>query len=192
MPLGQGKNKMKIEELKKPLVNVGHMLSDPEYPTGHDECIMCNRAIRGQNKFAIHACNGGVDEICSNEDSDYVEQNDAGDMGYWSVGSVCVNKLRADLTEQGVNPDDYIYSTAKPKAEPKSKAKTKSWNITENDTLVLWRALEKYKQNITGEDFVDDYEKTCLLLAKVIHKSCDFAGTLEEGETVKSIYETMV
>ena len=177
---------MEISKLQKPLVNVGHLLSDPEYPTGHDECIMCNRAIRGQNKFSIHGCNGGVDEICSNDDNDYVEQNDAGDMGYWSVGSVCVNKLRADLTEQGVNPDDYIYSTAKP------KAKTKSWAITEDDTLVLWRALEKYKQNITGEDFVDDYEKTCFLLAKVIHKSCDFAGTLEEGETVKSIYESMM
>lgn len=184
---------MKIEELKKPLVSVGHLIVDEQnYATEHDECIMCNRAIRGKNKFSIHACNGGVDEICSNEDNDYVEQNDSGDMGNWSVGSECVKKLRANLVEQGVNPDDYIYTTAKPKAAPKPKAKTKSWTITEDDTLVLWRALEKYKQNITGEDFVDDYEKASLLLAKVIHKSCDFAGTLEEGETVKSIYKTMM
>jgi hypothetical protein len=184
---------MKIEELKKPLVNVGHLIVDEQnYATEHDECIMCNRAIRGRSKYMIHGCNGGVDEICSNEDSDYVEQNDSGDMGYWSVGSECVKKLKAHLVEKDVNPDDYIYTTEKPKAESKPKAKTKSWNITEDDTLVLWRALEKYKQNITDEDFVDDYEKASLLLAKVIHKSCDFAGTLEEGETVKSIYETIV
>ena len=183
---------MKIEELKNPLLFVGNLFKDPDYPTGHDECIMCNRAIRGKNKFAIHACNGSHEEICSNDDNDYVEQNDSGDMGYWSIGSECVKKLKTHLAEQGVNPDDYIYTTAKPKAAPKPKAKTKSWTITEDDTLVLWRALEKYKQNITGEDFVDDYEKASLLLAKVIHKSCDFAGTLEEGETVKSIYKTMM
>jgi hypothetical protein len=190
---------MKLEELKKPLVNVGHLLSDPEYPTGHDECIMCNRAIRGQNKFSIHACNGGVDEICSNEDNDYVEKNDSGDMGNWSVGSVCVKKLRADLKDQGVNPDDYIYSTAKPKAQAKAKAKTKSWSMTEEDTLILWRALQVYRSEIDdamGNPLAKnndlDYERATMLLAKAVHKSCDFAGTLEEGETVKSIYETMV
>jgi hypothetical protein len=100
---------MIIENLKKPLVSVGHLINDPEYPTGHDECIMCNKAIRGQNKYSIHACNGGVHDICSNEDNDYVEQYDAGDMGFWSIGSTCIKKLKADLTEQGVNPDDYIY-----------------------------------------------------------------------------------
>ena len=183
---------MKKEELKKPLVNVGHLIVDEQiYRTEYEHCIMCNRAIRGYSKFAVHACNGGVDEICSNEDSDYVEQNDAGDMGYWSVGSECVKKLRAELTEQGVNPDDYIYSTAKPKAQPKPKAKTKSWNITEEDSLVLWRALQMYQNSIISGNSMaveSDYEKATMLLAKSIHKACDFAGTLD-GQTVKSIYD---
>jgi len=185
---------MKIEELKKPLVNVGHLLNDPEYPTGHDECIMCNRAIRGQNKFSIHACNGGVDEICSNEDNDYVEQNDSGDMGNWSVGSECVKKLRAHLVEQGVNPDDYIYTTEKPKAESKPKAKTKSWNITEEDSLVLWKALQMYQNAIISNNSMaceSDYERATMLLAKSIYKACDFAGTLD-GQTVKSIYDDYI
>ena len=186
---------MKIEELKNPLVFVGHLIKDPDYPTGHDECIMCNRAIRGKNKFAIHACNGSHEEICSNDDNDYVEQNDSGDMGYWSVGSECVKKLRAELTEQGVNPDDYIYTTAKPKSAPKPKAKTKSWSMTEEDTLVLWKALQVYRSEMhsamgnplaTGNE--SDYERATMLLAKAIYKACDFAGTLD-GQTVKSIYD---
>lgn len=183
---------MKIEELKKPLVSVGHLIVDEQnYSDEHDECIMCNRAIRGQNKFSIHACNGGVDEICSNEDNDYVEQNDSGDMGNWSVGSECVKKLRAYLVDQGVNPDDYIYSTAKPKAQPKPKAKTKSWSITEEDSLVLWRALQMYQNSITSGNSMaveSDYEKATMLLAKAVHKACDFAGTLD-GQTLKDIYQ---
>lgn len=187
---------MKIEELKKPLVSVGHLIVDEQnYSDEHDECIMCNRAIRGQNKFSIHACNGGVDEICSNEDNDYVEQNDSGDMGNWSVGSECVKKLRAHLVEQGVNPDDYIYSTAKPKAEAKPKAKTKSWSMTEEDTLVLYRALQVYRSemhsamgNPLATNSESDYERATMLLSKAIYKACDFAGTLD-GQTVKSIYD---
>jgi hypothetical protein len=186
---------MKIEELKNPLLFVGNLFKDPDYPTGHDECIMCNRAIRGKNKFAIHACNGSHEEICSNDDNDYVEQNDSGDMGYWSVGSECVKKLRAELTEQGVNPDDYIYTTVKPKAAPKPKAKTKSWSMTEEDTLILWKALQVYRSEMhsamgnplaTGNE--SDYERATMLLAKAIYKACDFAGTLD-GQTVKSIYD---
>ena len=187
---------MKKEELKKPLVNVGHLIVDEQnYSDEHDECIMCNRAIRGQNKFSIHACNGGVDEICSNEDNDYVEQNDSGDMGNWSVGSECVKKLRANLVEQGVNPDDYIYTTTKPKAAPKPKAKTKSWSMTEEDTLVLYRALQVYRSemhsamgNPLATNSESDYERATMLLSKAIYKACDFAGTLD-GQTVKSIYD---
>ena len=187
---------MKIEELKKPLVSVGHLIVDEQnYSDEHDECIMCNRAIRGQNKFSIHACNGGVDEICSNEDNDYVEQNDSGDMGNWSVGSECVKKLRANLVEQGVNPDDYIYTTAKPKAAPKPKAKTKSWSMTEEDTMVLYRALQVYRSemhsamgNPLATNSESDYERATMLLSKAIYKACDFAGTLD-GQTVKSIYD---
>jgi len=188
---------MKIEELKKPLANVGHLLVDEQiYRDEYEHCIMCNRAIRGYSKFAVHACNGGLDAICSNEDSDYVEQNDSGDMGYWSVGSECVKKLRADLAEQGVNPDDYIYSTAKrPKAAPKPKAKTKSWSMNEEDTMILYRALHVYRSEMhsamgnplaTGNE--SDYERATMLLAKAIYKACDFAGTLD-GQTVKSIYD---
>ena len=187
---------MKKEELKKPLVNVGHLIVDEQnYSDEHDECIMCNRAIRGQNKFSIHAGNGGVDEICSNEDNDYVEQNDSGDMGNWSVGSECVKKLRANLVEQGVNPDDYIYTTTKPKAAPKPKAKTKSWSMTEEDTLVLYRALQVYRSemhsamgNPLATNSESDYERATMLLSKAIYKACDFAGTLD-GQTVKSIYD---
>ena len=187
---------MKIEELKKPLVNVGHLIVDEQnYATEHDECIMCNRAIRGRSKYMIHGCNGGIDEICSNEDSDYVEQNDSGDMGYWSVGSECVKKLRAELAEKGVNPDDYIYTTAKPKAEPKPKAKTKSWSMTEEDTMILYRALHVYRSEMhsamghpLATENESDYERATMLLSKAIYKACYFAGTLD-GQTVKSIYD---
>ena len=171
-----------MENLNKPLARIGHLVVDePAYSTEHDECIMCNKAIRGESKYMIHACNGAIDEICSNDDHDYVESNDAGDMGFWSVGSTCVKKLESDLKKQGLNPTDYIYTKNKP------KAKTKSWSITEEDTLVLWRALEMYMHK--GDD--QDYDKASLLLAKVIHKSCSFAGTLDQGETVKSIYESI-
>ena len=191
---------MKIEELKKPLVNVGHLIVDEQnYSDEHDECIMCNRAIRGQNKFSIHACNGGVDEICSNEDNDYVEQNDSGDMGNWSVGSECVKKLRAELAEKGVNPDDYIYTTAKPKAASKPKAKTKSWSMTEEDTMILYRALHVYRSEMhsamghpLATENESDYERATMLLAKSIYMACDFGGSLEDGETVRSIYEDMI
>ncbi len=182
---------MKIEELKNPLLFVGNLFKDPDYPTGHDECIMCNRAIRGKNKFAIHACNGSHEEICSNDDNDYVEQNDSGDMGYWSIGSECVKKLKTHLAEQGVNPDDYIYTTAKPKVATKPKAKTKSWNITEEDSLILWKALQMYQNKIISGSAMaseSDYERATMLLSKAIYKACDFAGTLD-GQTVKSIYD---
>lgn len=171
-----------MENLNKPLARIGHLVVDePAYSTEHDECIMCNKAIRGESKYMIHACNGAIDEICSNDDHDYVESNDAGDMGFWSVGSTCVKKLESDLKKQGLNPTDYIYTKNKP------KAKTKSWSITEEDTLVLWRALEMYMHKSDDQD----YDKASLLLAKVIHKSCSFAGTLDQGETVKSIYESI-
>ena len=45
-------------------------------------------------------------------------------MGYWSVGSECVKKLRAELAEKGVNPDDLQNSQTKC---IKSKAKTKEY-----------------------------------------------------------------
>ena len=177
---------MNKAKLKKPLVDISnHIVDEQNFSTEHDDCIMCNKAIRGESKYMIHSCDGSIGIICSNDDGDYVEQNDAGDMGYWSVGSECVKKLKKSFFKAGLKADDYIYDTTKPKAKPKKK--TKSWNITEEDTLVLWRALEKYTYKVDGEE----YEKASLLLAKVIHKSCSFAGTLDEGETVKSIYKGM-
>lgn len=102
-----------MENLNKPLANFGHLIADIEYITGHDQCVMCNKAIRGKSKYMVHACDGGLDQICSNDDHDYVEQNDRGDMGFWSVGSTCVKKLQLDLLEQGFNPMDYIYEPRK-------------------------------------------------------------------------------
>lgn len=77
---------------------------------------------------------------------------------------------------------------------------TKTMQISELDSLILWKALEVYKREIEGSicsnrnsSFNEnDYERTNWLLAKVIHKSCSLAGTLDEGETVDSIYEEMI
>lgn len=182
---------MNKENLKKPLAYVGHLVvEEQDYSTEYDVCIMCNKKVK-ESKYYIHACEGSIDYICSQDDDDYVTHNDAGDMGSWTVGSECVKKLKTSLLQDGVNPDDYIFTKSNKKS--KAKEKTKSWNITEEDTLVLWRALSYYANNSYKIPNApeSDYEKASLLLAKVIHKSCSFAGTLDEGETVKSIYEGM-
>ena len=69
---------------------------------------------------------------------------------------------------------------------------TKTMEISEADSLVLWRALQMYQNGILSNSSManqDDADRADWLLAEVIHKSCDFAGTLDEGESIKSIYE---
>jgi len=71
---------------------------------------------------------------------------------------------------------------------------TKTMEISESDSLVLWRALQMYQNAITSNSALadeNDADRTDWLLAEVIHKSCSFAGTLEEGESITSIYESI-
>lgn len=183
---------MNLENLKKPLVNVGHLVVDEQnFSTGVDDCIMCNREVK-DSKYYIHACDGSIDYICSQDDDDYVTHNDPGDMGSWTVGSECVKKLQAHLVEEGVNPDDYIYTKpgtkAKSKSKSKAKAKTKPLYITEEESLILWKLLGR-EHSRCEEEF--PHNDICKLYAKIIHKSCSFAGTLEEGETVNTIYKDL-
>tara|TARA_R110001606_G_scaffold361158_1_gene514239 strand:- start:426 stop:656 length:231 start_codon:yes stop_codon:yes gene_type:complete len=70
---------------------------------------------------------------------------------------------------------------------------TKRLEISELDSLVLWKALNMYQNAITSNSALadeNDSERADWLLAQVIHKSCGFAGTLD-GQTVRSIYEDM-
>jgi len=78
----------------------------------------------------------------------------------------------------------------------KTKKDSIRWTITEEDSLILWRALQVYRGEIDGchcraVASENDYDRATKLLAKVIYKSCKFAGTLE-GDTEKSIYEDMI
>ena len=71
---------------------------------------------------------------------------------------------------------------------------TKTMEISEADSLVLLRALQMYQNGILSNNSManqDDADRTDWLLAEVIHKSCSFAGTLEEGESITSIYESI-
>lgn len=71
----------------------------------------------------------------------------------------------------------------------------KDIRIDEQDSLILWRALEAYRNKITsgGYDAIEShYAPASLLLAKVMHASCDLADTLEEGETVQTIYDGLM
>ena len=67
--------------------------------------------------------------------------------------------------------------------------KTKPLYITEEESLILWELLKKQYWSSQQEFSHNEITK---LFAKVIHKSCSFAGTLDEGETVKTIYEGMM
>ena len=71
----------------------------------------------------------------------------------------------------------------------------KGIQINESDSLILWRALEMYRNGIMSGNSMaqeNDYDEATMLLAKVVHKSCDLGGSLEKGETVKSIYKELV
>tara|TARA_R110000823_G_scaffold288541_1_gene406681 strand:- start:384 stop:617 length:234 start_codon:yes stop_codon:yes gene_type:complete len=70
---------------------------------------------------------------------------------------------------------------------------TKRLEISELDSLVLWKALSMYQNAITSNSALadeNDSERANWLLAQVIYKSCGFTGTLD-GQTVRSIYEDM-
>jgi|TARA_R110002072_G_C7524426_1_gene496592 hypothetical protein len=63
----------------------------------------------------------------------------------------------------------------------------KKLNISEDESLVLWKALELYSHDVDGHK----YETTLDVLAKVIHLSCDFADT-NDGQTVADVYNNLI
>jgi hypothetical protein len=63
----------------------------------------------------------------------------------------------------------------------------KKLNISEDESLVLWKALELYSHAVDGHK----YETTLDVLAKVIHLSCDFADT-NNGQTVADVYNNLI
>lgn len=63
---------------------------------------------------------------------------------------------------------------------------TKPLSISEQDSLVMWRALEVYLNQIAKN--CADAERAELLQAKMIYLALEFAGTLD-GRTFKDIYE---
>ena len=67
--------------------------------------------------------------------------------------------------------------------------------IDEADSLIRGRALEAYRNNIVSNGFdaiESHYDPATLLLAKVMHASCSLGNSLEEGETVQTIYDDMI
>lgn len=68
---------------------------------------------------------------------------------------------------------------------------TKSLSISEEDSLVMWRALQVYLDQIESNHPLasdDDAQRAELLLAKMIYLSLEFADTLD-GRTFKDILE---
>ena len=73
--------------------------------------------------------------------------------------------------------------------------KTKGIKFNEEESLVLWRALEVYIDAMYScnnhKAKMNDYETANLLWAKVMHRAYSFADTLD-GRTVKEIYQELV
>lgn len=68
---------------------------------------------------------------------------------------------------------------------------TKPLSISEEDSLVMWRALQVYLDQIESNHPLasdDDAQRAELLLAKMIYLSLEFADTLD-GRTFKDILE---
>ena len=63
---------------------------------------------------------------------------------------------------------------------------TKPLNISEQDSLVMWRALEVYLNQIAKN--CADAERAELLRAKMMYLALEFAGTLD-GRTFEDIYQ---
>ena len=66
-----------------------------------------------------------------------------------------------------------------------SNTKLKTLTITEEESLILWKALELYMHE------KEDNYKTNWLHAKIVYISNWFGGSLEVGETVQSIFDEM-
>lgn len=67
----------------------------------------------------------------------------------------------------------------------------KSLDISEEDSLVMWRALEVYLDQIQSNHPLandDDAQRAELLQAKMIYLALEFAGTLD-GRTFVDIYK---
>jgi hypothetical protein len=68
---------------------------------------------------------------------------------------------------------------------------TKNLSISEQDSLVMWRALEVYLDQIQSNRPLtkdDDAERAELLQAKMIYLALEFAGTLDD-RTFGDIYK---
>jgi hypothetical protein len=66
-----------------------------------------------------------------------------------------------------------------------SNTNFKTLAITEEESLILWKALLLYMQE------KEDNDKTNWLFAKIVYVSNWFGGSLEVGETIESIYNEM-
>jgi len=67
----------------------------------------------------------------------------------------------------------------------------KTFNLSEEDSLVMWRALEVYLDQIQSNHPLandDDAQRAELLQAKMIYLALEFAGTLD-GRTFVDIYK---
>jgi hypothetical protein len=71
----------------------------------------------------------------------------------------------------------------------KQKTKQRPLRITEEESLILWKLLERQYHSCQQEFSHNDIT---LLFAKIQHFACKIAGTLDEGETVKTLYQDMM
>tara|TARA_R100000935_G_scaffold34065_1_gene54631 strand:+ start:250 stop:636 length:387 start_codon:yes stop_codon:yes gene_type:complete len=105
-------SKMNRWKGSKPIGFIGGLIknNDVEIDIG-DECLLCNKGIRGESQFWVRCVEGSNETIAHHDDGDFLD-NDAdamsGDMYWFSIGSECVKKIRKELKEQGLNPKDYI------------------------------------------------------------------------------------
>ncbi len=66
----------------------------PHIQFDYSNCILCGKPVK-VNTPKVHAVNGDITAIARTDETNIHE---AGDMGWWSIGPDCANRL----------PDEYV------------------------------------------------------------------------------------
>ena len=79
----------------------------------HYPCIICGKPVKSYS-YSAHGVDGSIETIIPH-DIILPDSMEAGDMGFYPIGSECVKKVRKFLCENGKNPKDYLYTELKNK-----------------------------------------------------------------------------
>jgi len=96
----------------KPLIDISPLLKvvdqDPDAP---EHCILCGKGIHTKSIDWVR-CVDGHDHIAHKDDHNHLETDIdaiAYDMFFFPIGSVCINKIKNEVKELGMDPNDYIF-----------------------------------------------------------------------------------